>query len=153
MSERPRTHEEYLATVNAEQRASLERLRRITRDTAPEAVECISYQLPAFRLHGKLLVGYGAARKHCALYLMGATTVGDHAEELRGYDTSKGTIRFKAGGPLPDDLVRRLVQTRMAEDAGERRLTGPGNPGVSALADAHALVQAHRQAFLELVCA
>jgi uncharacterized protein YdhG (YjbR/CyaY superfamily) len=94
-------------------------LRRTIRAAAPKAEECISYQIPSFRQDG-MLVGFGAAAKHCALYLLNASTVADFAEELVCYDTSKGTLRFPADKPLPVGLVRKLVKARLAENAGRR---------------------------------
>ena len=117
MTGKPQTHEEYLAALNHDQRVALEALRKAIREAAPGAEERISYQLPAFRLNGKMLVGYGATAKHCAFYLMSSTTVGAHQEELKGFDTSKGTIRFQADDPLPTGLVRELVLARIAENA------------------------------------
>ena len=69
-------------------------LRKTIKAAAPEAEECISYQLPAFRLNGKLLVAYGAAAKHCAFYP--GSVVEALKDELKDYDTSTGTIRFPA---------------------------------------------------------
>jgi len=117
MAGKPQTHEEYLAAVSEDKRAALEELRKTIREAAPGAEERISYGLPAFRLDGSMLVAYGATSKHCALYLMSASTVERHKEQLEGYDTSKGTIRFQADDPLPPKLVRKLVQARMAENA------------------------------------
>jgi uncharacterized protein YdhG (YjbR/CyaY superfamily) len=119
MAGKPQTIDEYLAAVSDDQRAALEVLRETIRAAAPGAEECISYQLPAFRLHGRLLVGFGATTKHCALYLMSSSTMKAHEDELRGYDTSKGTIRFQPDKPLPAALVRRLVEARIAENAGQ----------------------------------
>jgi len=115
--ETPATHDEYLAGVSRDQRAALERLRKTIRAAAPEAEECISYQLAAFRLHGKPLVAYGATAGHCAFYPMSGITIAAHREELEGYKTSKGTIRFQPSKPLPAALVRRLVKARIAEMA------------------------------------
>jgi uncharacterized protein YdhG (YjbR/CyaY superfamily) len=115
MASKPTTIDEYLAAVSADQRPALQRLREIIREAAPEADECISYQLAAFRLDG-MLVAFGATARHCAFYLMSATTVAAHAEDLRGYDTSKGTIRFQPDQPLPEALVRKLVEARVAEN-------------------------------------
>jgi uncharacterized protein YdhG (YjbR/CyaY superfamily) len=115
-----RNIDEYLARLSADQRAALERLRKAIKATAPGAEECISYQIPAFRLHGKLLVGFGAAARHCSFYPMSAETVQAHKGELEGYDTSKGTIRFQADAPLPANLVRKLVKARIAENAAAR---------------------------------
>jgi uncharacterized protein YdhG (YjbR/CyaY superfamily) len=119
MAEKPTTIDEYLAGVSTDQRAALEELRKTIRAAAPAAEECISYQLPAFRLNGAL-VGFGATANHCAFYLMSGSTVEAHQEELRGYDTSKGTIRFQPEQPLPAALVTKLVEARIAENGGRR---------------------------------
>ena len=108
------TIDEYLAFLSADKRAALEKLRKSIKAAAPKAEECISYQVPAFRLGGRMLVAFGAAAKHCAFY-PGAFPVEAHKEELTEYDTSKGTIRFQAGKPLPATLVRKLVKARIAE--------------------------------------
>ncbi|MFN7941113.1 MAG: DUF1801 domain-containing protein [Thermoanaerobaculia bacterium] len=110
------TIDEYLAPLAAEKRAALERLRRDIHAAAPEAEECISYGIPAFRLAGRMLVAFGAAAKHCAFY-PGAHPVEALADELAAYDTSKGTVRFPPERPLPAALVRKLVRARVAEYA------------------------------------
>jgi uncharacterized protein YdhG (YjbR/CyaY superfamily) len=112
----PTTIDEYLALVSEDKRAALQALREVIRAAAPEAEECISYQMPAFRLNG-MLVGFAAAKNHCALYAWNGSAVGMFADELRGYDTSKGTIRFTPEKPLPETLVRRLVETKVAKNA------------------------------------
>jgi uncharacterized protein YdhG (YjbR/CyaY superfamily) len=116
-----KTIDEYLAALRADQRAALEKLRKAMRIAAPRAEECISYQIPAFRHEGKMLVGFGATANHCAFYPMSSTTVTAHKDELKNYDTSKGTIRFPADKPLPAALVRKLVKARIAENAGRGR--------------------------------
>jgi uncharacterized protein YdhG (YjbR/CyaY superfamily) len=120
MAAKPKTIDQYLATLSGGKRAALERLRKIIRAAAPKAEECMSYQLPAFRQNG-MLVAFGATTSHCAFYLMSSTTVEAHKEMIKGYDTSTGTIRFQANKPLPVALVRRLVIARIAENAGRRR--------------------------------
>lgn len=112
---RPTSPDEYLAALPDDKRAALQRLRETIRQAAPEAEECISYSLPAFRQTGPL-VGYGATAKHCAFYLMSGSTVEAHRDALAGYDTSKGTIRFVPDRPLPDALVHTLVKARIAEN-------------------------------------
>ena len=117
MSAKPQTIDEYLAPLSNEKRAALEKLRRAIKSTVPEAEECISYQIPAFRLRGRMLVAFGAAANHCAFY-PGAYPVKAHKDDLTAYDTSKGTIRFQADNPLPVALVRKLVKARIAENGG-----------------------------------
>ena len=105
---KPTTIDEYFAGLPSAQRAALERVRRVIRATAPEAQECISYQIPSFKLNGKGLIWFGAAAHHCAIYGV-ANDPG-----LQDYDTSgKGTLRFTIEKPLPDALLRKLVTARM----------------------------------------
>jgi len=117
----PQTIDEYLAALSDDKRVALEKLRKAIHSAAPKAEECISYQIPGFRLSGRLLVSFGAAAKHCAFY-PGAHPLKAHQDELKAYDASKGTIRFPADRPLPAALVRKLVKTRIAEHGGEQRM-------------------------------
>lgn len=68
-----------------------------------------------------MLVAFGATANYCSFYLMSSTTVQADKDELKGYDTSTGTIRFQADKPLPAALVRKLVKARIAEDVARRR--------------------------------
>lgn len=116
-SGRPTTIDEYLLLLDAKKRSALSKLRKAIRSAAPEAEECISYGLAAFRLKG-MLVGFGAAMNHCAFYLMSGSTIPAFSKELAGYDTSRGTIRFAPEKPLPVALVRKLVKARIVENGG-----------------------------------
>ena len=118
---RPKTFDAYLAALGRDQRTALEKLRKVIRSAAPRAEEYIGYGLAAFRLDGRPLVALGATAKHCAFYLMSGSTVAAHEEDLEGYDTSKGTIRFPPDKPLPAALVRKLVKARIAENAARRK--------------------------------
>ena len=111
---KPASVDDYLASLNDEQRVALEKLRKTIRTAAPKAEECISYDIPAYRQNGRLLVAFAAAKKHCSFF-PGALPVATHQDELKGYSTSKGTVRFPADHPLPAALVRKLVKTRIAE--------------------------------------
>ena len=112
-ADKPKTHDDYLATVSEEKRTALKKLRKAIKAAAPKADECISYQLPAFRLNGRFLVAYGAGANHCAFYP--GSVVQALEKELKDYDISKGTIRFSADKPLPSALVRKLVKLWMEE--------------------------------------
>ena len=110
----PETPGEYLATLSADKRSALQKLRNDIKAAAPKAEECISYGIPGFRLNGKLLVSYGAAAKHCAFYP--GSTAQAFKKELKDYDTrGQGTIRFPVDEPLPSVLVRKIVKARVAE--------------------------------------
>ena len=117
MSKKPKSHDDYLAALSEDKRAALAKLRKIIKTAAPNAEECISYGICAFRQNG-MLVGYGATAKHCAFFLMNGSTVENYKDELAEYDTSKGTIRFQPGKPLSATLVRKLVKSRIAEKVG-----------------------------------
>jgi uncharacterized protein YdhG (YjbR/CyaY superfamily) len=100
MPQKPTSIDEYLAAVTAEKRAALEALRAEIASAAPDAEECISYDVPTFRLDGKMLVSFAAAANHLAFYA-GADPIRTHEAELRGFDTAKGTVRFQPDRPLP----------------------------------------------------
>jgi uncharacterized protein YdhG (YjbR/CyaY superfamily) len=106
--------DDYLARVPEEARATLEKLRKTIKAAAPRATEVISYQMPMYKQNG-MLVGFAAFKDHCSLF-PGAAVMNAHKEELKRYDTSKGTIRFPAGKPLPAMLVKKLVKARIAEN-------------------------------------
>ncbi len=112
---RPETIDDYLGSLTRDKRAALQKLRRSIRAAAPRAEECISYGIPAFRLDGKVIAWFGAATSHCSFFP--GSVVGQFAEELAGYDTSKGTVRFSPEEPLPARLVRKLVRARIARNA------------------------------------
>lgn len=116
--------DEYLARVPAGARATLEKLRRDIKAVIPTAAEVISYQVPAFKQGGKLVVSFGASKAHCSFYVMSPEVMRAHASELEDYDTSKGTVRFPPDEPLPATLVRKLVRARVAENAKNTSSTG-----------------------------
>jgi uncharacterized protein YdhG (YjbR/CyaY superfamily) len=124
-----KTIDEYLAALSDDKRTALEKLRKVIKAAAPKAEECISYQLPAFRLDGRMLVAFGATANHCAFYPMSSSTVAAHQDDLKDYDTSKGTIRFQSDHPLPAALVRKLVKRGLQRTPISRRSgSGVGRP-------------------------
>jgi uncharacterized protein YdhG (YjbR/CyaY superfamily) len=104
-----------LAGLPADQRDALQSLRETIAAAAPDAVEAMSYGAPAFRYRDHPLVSYGAAKNHCAFYVMSPEVIVANAAEIEAFDTSKGTIRFTPAEPLPAEVVTRLVRARMAE--------------------------------------
>jgi uncharacterized protein YdhG (YjbR/CyaY superfamily) len=105
----------FLGVLPDEARTALEQLRELIAAAAPEAVEDIAYGVPAFKYRGRPLVSFAAGKGHLAFYVQSPPVMDAHRAELKGYDTSKGTIRFQATEPLPEALVTKLVQARMAE--------------------------------------
>lgn len=116
---KPKTIDEYLGRAKPEQRAVLEKLRQTIRAVAPEVVEGISYGLAGFKLNGRPLVYFGAWEKHCALYPGSVATARKFQDQLKKFETSKGTIRFTPEKPLPTALVKKLVKARIAENSSK----------------------------------
>jgi uncharacterized protein YdhG (YjbR/CyaY superfamily) len=104
-----------MAALPDEVRATLEKLRETIKAAAPEAVEVISYQMPAYKYHGPL-VFFAAFKDHCSLFPASKTIVGTFSDELKGYHISGTTIHFSADNPLPAALVQRIVKARIEEN-------------------------------------
>ncbi len=96
-------------------RVTLETMRGAIKTAAPKAEEAISYGIPVFKYNGPL-VGLGAAKNHCALYVMSPKVMDLFKDDLKAYDTSKGTIRFSQDKPLPVTLVKKIVKARLQEN-------------------------------------
>jgi uncharacterized protein YdhG (YjbR/CyaY superfamily) len=116
MNSKPMAIDDYLAGVSADQRIALEKLRKTIHAVAPNVEECISYGIPAFRLNGRSLVFFGAWANHCSLYPGSSTTLKKFRGDLKGFQITKGTVRFSPDNPLPLALVKKLVKARIAEN-------------------------------------
>lgn len=117
----PKTVEEYLAIVPEPARTTLKKVRATIRAAAPkEATEGISYGMPMFKYKG-MLVGFAAFSKHCSLF-PGMGPIVEFEDELKGFKTSKGTIRFPSDKPISTALVKKLVKARVSEN--ERKKMG-----------------------------
>ena len=117
----PKTVDEYLAAVAEPARATLNKIRAAIRSVVPpEATEAISYGMPTFRYKGGLL-GYAAFPNHCSLFPMSPPVIVAFKNELKSYQTSKGTIRFTVDKPLPTALVKKLVKARILENVENER--------------------------------
>lgn len=119
MAIKPKTIDDFLADVSPDKVATLQKLRETIKAIAPKAEECITYGIAAFRFAGKPLAGFSASAKHCSYFPMSSRTIVTLKNDLKNYDTSKGTIRFPVGKPLPAALVRKLIRVRMAEIEGQ----------------------------------
>jgi uncharacterized protein YdhG (YjbR/CyaY superfamily) len=107
--------DDYLASVNPAQRAELERIRTVIARAAPEAEEGRSYGMPAFRYAGRPLIGFTASKKHLSIHPFSPDVVDAVRDKLASFDLSKGTIRFTTEQPLPDSVLREIVELRLKE--------------------------------------
>ena len=104
-----------LAALPEPDRACLQRVIKIARDLVPEAVDGVSYGMPALKLDAKPLIGFVAAAKHLSIFPFSPEVVDAVANKLDGFSLSKGTIRFTPDHPVPDAVVEEIVRLRRAE--------------------------------------
>ena len=107
----PATPDAYLAGVEEGARATLEKLRKSIKSAIPRATEVISYGIPTFKLDGKMVASYAAFKGHCSFFP--GAVIREFEDELKAYETSKGTIRFPIGKPLPASLVKKILKARI----------------------------------------
>ncbi|TMI89019.1 MAG: DUF1801 domain-containing protein [Bacteroidetes bacterium] len=117
-----RTVEEYFSAFPASTKKVLMKMRETIRQAAPQAEELISYNMPAFKLHG-VLVYYAAYKSHIGFYPT-ASPMKAFKEELADYKTSKGAIQFPIEKAIPTNLVKKIVKFRINENLEKARLKG-----------------------------
>ena len=105
----------YLSSVEEPKRSTLEALRSSILRVVPDAEQCISYGMPAFKVHGKTVAGFAAFKSHLSYLPHSGSVLGKLSVELASYQATKGSLHFPVDQPLPDALVRRLVETRIRE--------------------------------------
>jgi len=129
MPRKPSPVDAYLATVPADRRAALERLRRAIHAAAPGAEECLSYNMPAFRVDGEVVAGFLATAKGCSYFPFSGHVLATLAEEVAGYGGTRGSLHFSPAKGLPAALVRKLVRARRAEAKEKVRARGAKKKG------------------------
>ena len=102
----------YLQQVDEPGRTTLETVRRAILDVIPEAEQCISYSVPAFKVDGKVVAGLAAFTHHLSYLPHSGSVLGQLGEELAGYTKTKSALHFPHDTPLPPELVRRLIEVR-----------------------------------------
>ncbi len=105
----------YLAALDEPARGALEHLRRSILEVVPDAEECISYGMPAFKVQGKTVAGFAAFKNHLSYLPHSGSVLSALAGDLAGYEMTQGSLHFKVDEPLPEDLVDKLVTTRMRQ--------------------------------------
>ena len=113
--------EEYLDTLDEQKRATLSKLRDTIVAIVPDAEQCISYGMPAFKLRGKTIAGFAAFKSHLSYVPHSGSVIPMLAKETEGYTQTKGSLHFPVDKPLPKKLVKTLLDARMAEAFGPTR--------------------------------
>jgi uncharacterized protein YdhG (YjbR/CyaY superfamily) len=112
---KPDSIDAYLAKVSPERRGALQTLRKTILSILPDAEECISYSMPAFRHRGHVVAGFLATSMGCSYFPFSGTTLATVAADLKGYGRTKSALHFDPAKPLPAALVRKLLRARVAE--------------------------------------
>jgi uncharacterized protein YdhG (YjbR/CyaY superfamily) len=107
--------DDYLDPLDEPGRSSLRSLRRTIAEILPEAEQGISYGMPAFRLHGKVVAGFAAFKNHLSYFPHSGSVLKELGDGVAGYSMSKGTLRFAVDATLPRDLVEKLLAVRIAQ--------------------------------------
>jgi len=113
--------DQYLGALEEPKRATLAQLRDTIAEIVPDAEQCISYGMPAFKLQGKTIAGFAAFKSHLSYLPHSGSVIGQLATETEGYTKTKGSLHFPVDEPLPKELVKKLLDTRIAEAFGPRR--------------------------------
>lgn len=123
----PQTIDEYIAAFPPPVQARLKKIRQTIKKAAPGAQEAMKYRLPTFTLHGNL-VHFGAFKDHIGFY---PTPSGINAfkKELASYAQAKGSVQFPLDQPVPYDLIRRIVEFRVAENQKSAAAKGKKRSG------------------------
>src|SRR5215467_14078710 len=110
--------DKYLASLEQPKRGTLEALRRTILEIVPEAQQCISYGMPAFRVQGKVIAGFAAFKNHLSYLPHSGSVFQELGDALSKYQTSAGALQFPVDRPLPKGLVRELIAIRMKQVLG-----------------------------------
>lgn len=110
--------DDYLAQLDEPKRGTLSTLRRDILEIVPDAEQCISYSMPAFRTHGKVVAGFAAFKNHLAYLPHSGSVFPQLTTELKGYTMTTGSLHFPVDTPIPKALVRRLIEVRLAQING-----------------------------------
>jgi uncharacterized protein YdhG (YjbR/CyaY superfamily) len=105
----------YLASLEEPKRSTLQKLRQMILEVIPDAEQGISYQLPAFRIQGKVVAGFAAFKNHLSYLPHSGSVFPELKEEVTPYRTSTGALQFPIDMPLPKPLVEKLVRVRIAQ--------------------------------------
>ena len=105
----------YLAALDEPKQRTLEALRRSILDVVPDAEQCLSYGMPAFKIDGQIVAAFAAFKHHLSYLPHSGSVLSALGDELAGYEMTKGSLHFAIDTPLPRRLVKKLITTRMRQ--------------------------------------
>jgi uncharacterized protein YdhG (YjbR/CyaY superfamily) len=120
----PKSVDEYIAWQPEAVRPKLEQVRRAIQRAVPEALECIGYRMPGYKLHGKAMLYFAGFKEHYSLFAASGTFFAALEDELKGYDVRKGTVHFPLNKPVPAKLISRISKLRAAGIAAAAKKSG-----------------------------
>jgi len=106
--------DEYITLFTNDVQIKLQQLRQAIKDAAPDAEECISYQMPAYKQHGAL-VYYAVYKKHIGFYPT-ASGISNFIDKFEKFKSSKGAVQFPIDKPLPLALIKKIVSFKVKEN-------------------------------------
>lgn len=115
LNKRYKTVDEYVKNYPKDIQDKLNKIREIIKKEAPEAIEVISYNMPAYKIYGRILLYFAVHTSHIGFYAMPSAII-EFKKELDGFETSKGTIKFPNNKPIPKGLIKKIVKYRVKEN-------------------------------------
>lgn len=111
--------DEYIAGYEPEIQDMMQQLRTFIKESAPEALETISYGMPAYKLNGRPLIYFAGHTRHLGFYPAGTSTVNVFKDA--GFEVTKGSVHFPYGRILPEELIRKMVEFRALENMSKKK--------------------------------
>jgi uncharacterized protein YdhG (YjbR/CyaY superfamily) len=105
----------YLAALEEPKQSTLRELRRTILGIVPDAEQCLSYRMPAFRIRGKVIAGFAAFKNHLSYLPHSGSVLPELQGEVTEYETTKGALHFPLDAPLPRALVKKLIDVRIGQ--------------------------------------
>lgn len=107
--------DEYLDSIEEPKRSTLEEVRRTILRVVPDAEECISYAVPAFKVNAKVVAGFAAFKAHLSYLPHSGSVFAELVNDLVGYRYSSGALQFPIDRPLPPTLIEKLIAVRLRQ--------------------------------------
>ena len=112
--------DKYISSFPADIQQILNKIRKIIREEAPDAIESVTYKMPAYKTNGRPLIYFAGFSKHIGLYATPSAHT-SFSDELSEYKHGKGSVQFPIDQPIPYDLIRSIVKFKVIENESSRK--------------------------------